>query len=303
MNFQMPDISLIPLVDQRGVEERAARVQTRSLKGDVKLAALKLAVSMLDITTLEGADSAGKVKQMCVNAIQPMAGRPDVGSAAAVCVYPSLVAEARKLIDSYEADVKVASVATAFPSGQSPLSLRLAEVKYAVDEGADEIDMVISRGKFLAGHYEEVFDEIVQVKEVCGEAHLKVILETGELKTYDNVRKASELAMHAGADFIKTSTGKTGSNATMPVTLVMLYAIRDYHISTGRMVGMKPAGGISKAKLAIQYLLMVREILGSAWLSSEWFRFGASSLTTDLLMQIEKQTTGAYQSACYFSKD
>ena len=303
MNFQMPDISLVPLVDQRGVEERAARVQTRSLKGDVKLAALKLAVSMLDITTLEGADSAGKVKQMCVNAIQPMAGRPDVGSAAAVCVYPSLVAEARKLIDSYEADVKVASVATAFPSGQSPLSLRLAEVKYAVDEGADEVDMVISRGKFLAGHYEEVFDEIVQVKEVCGEAHLKVILETGELKTYDNVRKASELAMHAGADFIKTSTGKTGSNATMPVTLVMLYAIRDYHTSTGRMVGMKPAGGISKAKLAIQYLLMVREILGSAWLSSEWFRFGASSLTTDLLMQIEKQTTGAYQSACYFSKD
>ena len=303
MNFQMPDISLVPLVDQRGVEERAARVQTRSLKGDVKLAALKLAVSMLDITTLEGADSAGKVKQMCVNAIQPMAGRPDVGSAAAVCVYPSLVAEARKLIDSYEADVKVASVATAFPSGQSPLSLRLAEVKYAVDEGADEVDMVISRGKFLAGHYEEVFDEIAQVKEVCGEAHLKVILETGELKTYDNVRKASELAMHAGADFIKTSTGKTGSNATMPVTLVMLYAIRDYHTSTGRMVGMKPAGGISKAKLAIQYLLMVREILGSAWLSSEWFRFGASSLTTDLLMQIEKQTTGAYQSACYFSKD
>ncbi len=303
MNFQMPDISLVPLVDQRGVEERAARVQTRSLKGDVKLAALKLAVSMLDITTLEGADSAGKVKQMCVNAIQPMAGRPDVGSAAAVCVYPSLVAEARKLIDSYEADVKVASVATAFPSGQSPLSLRLAEVKYAVDEGADEVDMVISRGKFLAGHYEEVFDEIVQVKAACGAVHLKVILETGELKTYDNVRKASELAMHAGADFIKTSTGKTGSNATMPVTLVMLYAIRDYHTSTGRMVGMKPAGGISKAKLAIQYLLMVREILGSAWLSSEWFRFGASSLTTDLLMQIEKQTTGAYQSACYFSKD
>ena len=303
MMSSLPDLSQIPPVDQRGVEERAARIQTRSLKGEGKLAALRLAVSMLDITTLEGADSPGKVRQMCMNAMRPDVRAPEIGPAAAVCVYPSMVGVARKLIDAHSSPVKVASVATAFPSGQAPLALRIEDTKFAVEAGADEIDMVISRGKFLSGKFEEVFEEIVQIKEACGDAHLKVILETGELQTFDNIRIASELAMAAGADFIKTSTGKVGVNATLPNTLVMLQAIRDYHRRTGRMVGMKPAGGISKAKLALQYLIMLREVLGKEWLSSKWFRFGASSLTTDLLMQLRKQATGSYQSNCYFSKD
>ncbi|MGE9268090.1 MAG: deoxyribose-phosphate aldolase [Verrucomicrobiales bacterium] len=296
-----PDLTSLPAIDQVGVEERAARFCARSLKKDVKLAALKLAVTMLDVTTLEGADSVGKVRQMCRKAMNPLPGQPEIGPAAAVCVYPSLVAVAAKEVAG--SGVKVASVATAFPSGQSRLQERLEEVKFAVAEGADEIDMVISRGKFLAGEYEAVFDEIAACKEACGEAHLKVILETGELTGYEQVRVASEIAMAAGADFIKTSTGKVQPAATLPVTLVMLQAIADYYERTGRMVGMKPAGGISQAKLALQYLVMVREVLGAAWLTPERFRFGASSLTNDLLRQIEKQRTGFYQGSEYFSKD
>lgn len=302
MDAIFPNLSLIPVIDQCGIEERAKRFTARSLKGEVKLAALKLAVSMLDVTTLEGADTAGKVKQMCVQAARPGEVALEVGHAAAVCVYPSMVSVARESIDQLGVTVKVASVATAFPSGQAPLHLRLEDVRYAVEQGADEVDMVISRGMFLAGQYEEVFDEIVKIKDACGDAHLKVIIETGELKTFDNIRMASELAMHAGADFIKTSTGKVGENATLANTLVMLYAIKDYYEKSGRKVGMKPAGGISKAKLALQYLVMVREVLGSEWLSADLFRFGASSLTVDLMMQIKKQVSGRYQSACYFSK-
>lgn len=265
------------------------------------MSALKLAVTMLDVTTLEGADTVGKVRQMCQKARQPLPGDPSVGPAAAVCVYPRMVGTAAKAVAG--SPVKVASVATQFPSGQMRLKERLAEVRYAVGEGAHEIDMVISRGQFLQGEYRAIYDEIASCKEACGEAHLKVILETGELTTYDNVRYASDLAMSAGADFIKTSTGKVALAATLPVTLVMLQAIEDFHERTGRMVGMKPAGGISNAKLALQYLIMVREILGSKWLSNEWFRFGASSLTNDLLMQIRKQETGRYQSGDYFSQD
>ncbi len=296
-----PNLKDIAPIDEVGVRERAARYQTRSLKGETKLSALKLAVTMLDITTLEGKDSPGKVKQMCRKAMCPMASDPSIGPAAAVCVYPSLVKIAKNAVG--DSGVQVASVATAFPSGQSRLRERLAEIKYAVGEGADEIDMVISRGKFLAGDYRGIYDEVAKCKEACGDAHLKVILETGELETLDNIRIASELSMAAGADFIKTSTGKIQPAATLPFTLVMLQAISDYHERTGIMVGMKPAGGISDAKLALQYLVMVKEMLGKKWLTNKWFRFGASSLTNDLLMQLEKQRTGLYQGGDYFSKD
>lgn len=296
-----PDRRSLPALDQVGVEERAARFCTRSLKKESKTSALALAVTMLDITTLEGADSVGKVRQMCAKAMRPLASDPSVGPAAAVCVYPRMVKVAAEAVAG--SGVKVAAVATAFPSGQMRLKERLAEVRYAVAQGADEIDMVISRGQFLQGESRAIFDEIAQCKEACGPAHLKVILETGELATYDNIRWASELAMAAGGDFIKTSTGKVTPAATLPVTLVMLEAIEDFYHRTGRMVGMKPAGGISNAKLALQYLIMVKETLGPKWLTNEWFRFGASSLTNDLLMQIEKQRTGRYQAAEYFSKD
>jgi deoxyribose-phosphate aldolase len=296
-----PDRPSIPTIDQVGVEERAGRFQARSIKGGTKLSALKLAVTMLDVTTLEGADSVGKVRQMCAKARRPLPEDPTVGPAAAVCVYPSLVNVAKEAVEG--SAVRVASVATAFPSGQSRLAERLSEIRFAVGDGADEIDMVISRGKFLQGEYQAVFDEIAACKEACGEAHLKVILETGELHTYDKVRLASEIAMEAGADFIKTSTGKMAPAATLPVTLVMLEAIQDFVDRTGRKVGMKPAGGISSAKLAIQYLVMLKETLGIGWLTNEWFRFGASSLTNDLLMQIRKQQTGRYQSGDYFTKD
>lgn len=298
---KFPDIKSIPTLDAVGVEERAQRFQTRSVKGEAKLAALQLAVSMLDVTTLEGADTPRKVRQMCHKALRPYPDDLSIGPAAAVCVYPSMVGVAAKAVAG--TGVRVASVATAFPSGQARMRERLGEIRYAVGEGADEIDMVISRGKFLSGEWLAVFDEICRCKEACGDAHLKVILETGELATYDNVRIASEIAMAAGADFIKTSTGKVSPAATLPVTFVMLQAIRDYHERTGRMVGMKPAGGISSAKLAIQYLVMLKETLGADWLSSEWFRFGASSLTNDLLMQIRKQQSGVYQSLPYFSQD
>ena len=298
----LPMLDRVTPVDEVGVEERVARFGTRSIKKDAKVHALKLALSMIDLTTLEGQDTPGKVRQLCQKAIHLHDAVPDLPHVAAVCVYPTMVKVARQALAGHD-DIKVASVATAFPSGMAPLSVKLEDVRAAVAEGADEVDMVISRGAFLAGDYQRVFDEIVAVKEACGQAHLKVILETGELGTLDRVRRASVLAINAGADFIKTSTGKIQPAATLPVTLVMLLVIRDHYYATGRRVGMKPAGGISKAKLAIQYLVMLRETLGEGWLTSDLFRFGASSLANDLLMQIVKQRTGVYQSADYFSKD
>lgn len=295
------DFSQIISVDSVGVEERVARLNKRSIKKESKLTALKLALSMIDHTTLEGKDSEGKVVQLCKKARMPYAPLPDLPSVAAVCVYPNMVAVAKKAL--YGSAVKTASVATAFPSGMARLSHKLQDTAYAVDQGADEIDMVISRGEFLRGNYNYVFDEIAAVKEACGPAHLKVILESGELETLENVRKASTIAMHAGADFIKTSTGKVSPAATQPVTLVMLEAIRDFYHETGHMVGMKPAGGIRKAKEALQYLVLVKETVGEKWLSPSFFRFGASSLTNDLLMQIVKQQTGVYQAIHYFSND
>ena len=297
----LPDLSRVPLVDEVGVVERAARFQTRSIKKDAKIAALHMILSMIDLTTLEGQDTPGKVRQLCRKALHLHDALPGLPQVAAVCVYPTMVGIAKRALG--DADIKVASVATAFPSGMSPRSVKLEETRMAVAEGADEIDMVISRGAFLQGDYDSVFDEIAAIREACGAAHLKVILETGELGTLDRVRKASVLAMHAGADFIKTSTGKIQPAATLPVTLVMLQAIRDHYFETGRMVGMKPAGGISNAKLAIHYLVMLRETLGNAWMTPTWFRFGASSLANDVLMQLQKQATGVYQSADYFSKD
>ena len=298
----LPALDRVTPVDEVGVEERVARLGTRSIKKDAKIHALKLALSMIDLTTLEGQDTPGKVRQLCQKAMHLHDAVPDLPHVAAVCVYPTMVKVARQALAGHD-DIKVASVATAFPSGMAPLSVKLEDVRVAVAEGADEVDMVISRGAFLAGDYQRVFDEIVAVKEACGQAHLKVILETGELGTLDRVRRASVLAINAGADFIKTSTGKIQPAATLPVTLVMLLAIRDHYYATGRRVGMKPAGGISKAKLAIQYLVMLRETLGEGWLTPDLFRFGASSLANDLLMQIVKQRTGVYQSADYFSKD
>ena len=290
-----------PFIDQIGVEERVSRLSKRSIKKESKSEALLLAMSMLDLTTLEAKDTPGKVRQLCLKAIRPHELLPEIPSVAAVCVYPNLVRVAKETLGN--SGVKVAAVATAFPSGMSSRKVKLEETRWAVGEGADEIDMVISRGKFLQGEYGFVFDEIAAVKEACGNAHLKVILETGELSTLDNVRRASDLAMHAGADFIKTSTGKVQPAATLPVTLVMLEAIRDYYYATGKKIGMKPAGGIATAKLALQYLVVVRETLGQAWLNPDLFRFGASSLANDLLMQILKQKTGLYQSIDYFSKD
>jgi deoxyribose-phosphate aldolase len=298
---KLPDLSRVPVVDEVGVNERVARFQSRSIKTASKIEALKLILSMIDLTTLEGQDTPGKVRQLCQKAIHLHDAMPDLPHVAAVCVYPTMVGVAKDTLKGR--DINIASVATAFPSGQAPLSVKLDDTRMAVDAGATEIDMVISRGAFLAGDYGHVFDEIVAIKEACGDTHLKVILETGELGTLDRVRQASDLAMHAGADFIKTSTGKIQPAATMQVTLVMLQAIRDYFYATGRMVGMKPAGGISKAKLAVHYLVMLKETLGNAWMTPEWFRFGASSLANDVLMQLRKQATGVYQSADYFSKD
>ncbi len=297
----LPDFRNTPTIDQVGVEERAARFTTRSIKKSSKLQGLSMALNMIDLTTLEGKDTEGKVKQMCYKAAHLHDVIPGLPTVAAVCVYPSMVKIAKDALKG--TNVKVASVATVFPSGQSSHEVKITDTKFAVANGADEIDMVISRGEFLSGNYNFVFDEIASIKEACGKARLKVIFETGELSTLDNVRRASEIAMYAGADFIKTSTGKISPAATMPVTLVMLEAIRDYYYKTGRMVGMKPAGGISTAKSALHYLVMLRETLGGAWLSNEWFRFGASSLANDVLMQIAKETTGVYQSIDYFSKD
>lgn len=298
---RVPDLSMIPAVDEVGVNERVARFQSRSIKKASKIEALKLVLSMIDLTTLEGQDTPGKVRQLCQKAIHLHDAIPGLPHVAAVCVYPTMVGVAKDALKGH--DIKITSVATAFPSGMSSREVKLDDTRMAVAAGANEIDMVISRGAFLAGDYGYVFDEIVAVKEACGDAHLKVILETGELGTLDRVRRASVLAMHAGADFIKTSTGKIHPAATMQVTLVMLQAIKDYYYETGRMVGMKPAGGISTAKLAVHYLVMLRETLGNAWMTPEWFRFGASSLANDVLMQLMKQSTGVYQSADYFSKD
>ncbi len=298
---RLPDLSRVPAVDEVGVDERVARFQSRSIKKASKIEALKLILSMIDLTTLEGQDTPGKVRQLCQKAIHLHDALPGLPHVAAVCVYPTMVSVAKEALAG--TDINVASVATAFPSGQSSLSVKLDDTRMAVAAGANEIDMVISRGAFLAGDYRYVFDEIKAVKKACGDAHLKVILETGELGTLDRVRRASVLAMHAGADFIKTSTGKIQPAATMQVTLVMLQAIRDYYYDTGRMVGMKPAGGISTSKLAVHYLVMLHETLGNAWMTPEWFRFGASSLANDVLMQLMKQSTGLYQSADYFSKD
>jgi deoxyribose-phosphate aldolase len=297
----LPDLSRVPVVDEVGVNERVGRFTSRSIKKSSKVEALKLTLSMIDLTTLEGQDTPGKVRQLCQKAIHLHDTLPGLPHVAAVCVYPTMVSVARKALEG--TGIHVASVATAFPSGQSSLRVKLDDTRLAVEAGADEIDMVISRGAFLAGDFRYVFDEICAVKEACGDAHLKVILETGELGTLDRVRRASALAMHAGADFIKTSTGKIQPAATMQVTLVMLQAIRDFYYETGRMVGMKPAGGISSAKLAVHYLVMLHETLGNAWMTPEWFRFGASSLANDVLMQLMKQSTGMYQSADYFSKD
>jgi len=295
------DLDRVPRVDQVGVEERVARLNARSIKKESKVEALKLALSMMDLTTLEGQDTPGKVRQLCRKAMHLHDALPGLPHVAAVCVYPTMVGVARDALRG--SGIKVASVATAFPSGMTSLAIKLEETKMAVDAGADEIDMVISRGAFLQGEYQHVYDEIVAVKRACGSAHLKVILETGELGTLDRVRRASVLAMQAGADFIKTSTGKVQPAATLPVTLVMLQAIRDHYAATGVRVGMKPAGGIAKAKLAVQYLVMLRETLGQDWLTPDLFRFGASSLANDVLMQLQKQRTGAYQSADYYSKD
>ncbi len=288
-------------VDKVGVEERVARFQTRSIKNEAKKQGLLMVLNMIDLTTLEGKDTPGKVQQMCYKAQHLHDVYPGLPTVAAVCVYPSMVSVARKALGN--SPVKVASVSTAFPSGQSTREIKISDTKYAVEQGADEIDMVISRGQFLAGEYGFVFDEIAAIKEACGKARLKVILETGELCTLDNVRIASDIAIHAGADFIKTSTGKIQPAATMQVTYTMLMAIKDYYDQTGKMIGMKPAGGISTAKLALHNLVMVKEILGNQWLSNDWFRFGASSLANDVLMQLMKTESGLYQSPDYFSID
>ncbi len=298
---EIPDFNQSPKIDKVGVEERVARFQTRSIKNESKMQGLKMALNMIDLTTLEGKDTPRKVKQMCYKAMHLHDSHAGLPTVAAVCVYPSMVKTAVNEVKG--SGVKVASVSTAFPSGQAPLDVKILDTKFAVDAGADEIDMVISRGKFLSGDYNFVFDEIATIKEACGPARLKVILETGELVTLDSVRRASDIAMHAGADFIKTSTGKIQPAATMQVTYTMLEAIRDFHLLTGRMVGMKPAGGISNSKLALHNLVMVKETLGNEWLSNEWFRFGASSLANDVLMQIMKAETGIYQSSDYFSID
>ena len=301
LSLARPDFKSSPRIDQLGIEERASGFTKRSIKNESKTNGLKLVLNMIDLTTLEGKDTIGKVKQLCYKAMHPHDQLKNIPNVAAICVYPSMVSVAKKALEG--SGIKVASVATAFPSGQAPRDVKIRDTKYAVSQGADEIDMVISRGKFHEGEYSFVFDEIAAIKEACGSARLKVILETGELGTFDKVRKASDIAMYAGADFIKTSTGKIQPAATMPITLVMLEAIRDFYEKTGIKVGMKPAGGISKSKLALHYLVMLKETLGDEWMNNEWFRFGASSLANDVLMQLAKAETGLYQGANYFSVD
>ena len=291
----------LPGVDQVGAEARAAALGTRSIKTTAKEFALDLAIRMVDLTTLEGQDTPGKVRALASKALRPDPADPTCPQVAAVCVYPDMVATAKEVLG--DSGVKVAAVATAFPSGRAARDIKLMDTREAVEAGADEIDMVIDRGAFLAGRYMQVFEEIVAVREVCGDAHLKVIFETGELQTYDNVRRASWLAMMAGGHFIKTSTGKVQPAATLPVTLVMLEAVRDYRALTGQMVGVKPAGGIRTAKDAIKYLVTVNEVAGQDWLDPDWFRFGASTLLNDLLMQRTKMRTGRYSGPDYFTLD
>jgi len=291
----------LPGVDQVGAEQRAAALGTRSIKTSAKEFAIDLAIGMVDLTTLEGSDTVGKVRTLAAKAMRPDPTDPTCPATAAVCVYPDMVATAKKALKG--SDVNVAAVATAFPSGRAALDIKLADTTDAVEAGADEIDMVIDRGAFLSGRYLEVYEEIVAVKQAAKKAHLKVIFETGELQTYDNVRRASWLAMLAGAHFIKTSTGKVQPAATLPVTLVMLEAVRDFREATGQMVGVKPAGGIRHSKDAIKYLVMVNEIAGEDWLDPDWFRFGASTLLNDLLMQRSKMKTGAYSGPDYVTLD
>jgi deoxyribose-phosphate aldolase len=296
----------LPGVDQVGAEARAAALGTRSIKTTAKEHALDLAIRMVDLTTLEGQDTPGKVRALASKAMRPDPADPSCPAVAAVCVYPDLVATAKETLGA--SGVHVASVATSFPSGRAALEVKLADTRAAVAAGADEVDMVIDRGAFLAGHYQQVFDEIVATREACArtdgpDAHLKVIFETGELQTYDNVRRVSWLAMLAGADFIKTSTGKVQPAATLPVTLVMLEAVRDFREATGRMIGVKPAGGIRTAKDAVKYLVMVNEVAGPDWLDPDWFRFGASTLLNDLLMQRTKMRTGRYSGPDYVTLD
>jgi deoxyribose-phosphate aldolase len=296
----------LPGIDAVGLQARAASLGTRSIKTTAKAYAIDLAISMIDLTTLEGADTPGKVRSLCAKAMRPDPSDPTAPRVAAVCVYPDMVPFARAAVGG--SGVQVASVATAFPSGRAGLPVKLADTAEAVAAGADEIDMVIDRGAFLSGRYLEVFETVRAVKQACVRpdgtaAHLKVIFETGELQTYDNVRRASWLAMIAGADFIKTSTGKVAVNATPPVTMVLLEAVRDYRAATGAQVGVKPAGGIRTTKDAMKYLVMVNEVLGDDWLSPDWFRFGASSLLNDLLMQRQKLTTGRYSGPDYVTVD
>jgi len=296
----------LPGVDQVGAEARAAMLGTRSIKTTAKEFAIDLAIQMVDLTTLEGQDTRGKVRALSAKAMRPDPADPTCPRVAAVCVYPDMVATARETLGT--SGVHVAAVATAFPSGRAAMDIKLADTQDAVEAGADEIDMVIDRGAFLSGRYLEVFEEIVAVREACNRpdgtaAHLKVIFETGELQTYDNVRRASWLAMMAGADFIKTSTGKIQPAATLPVTLVMLEAVRDFREATGQMIGVKPAGGIRTSKDAIKYLVMVNEVAGPDWLDPDWFRFGASTLLNDLLMQRTKMKTGRYSGPDYFTLD
>ena len=296
-----PRLPRIGSVDAVALEARAAALAGRSIKKDAKVWALNLAIRCTDLTTLEGADTPGKVAALASKALRPDPSDPSVPSVAAVCVYPNLVPAARERLG--DSGVKVAAVATGFPSGQYPTQIKVADARAAVELGADEIDMVIDRGAFLSGRYAKVYDEVVRVKEACGDAHLKVILETGELGTYDNVRRATLLAIAGGADFVKTSSGKINPAATLPVALCMLEAVRDVHAETGRRIGFKPAGGIRQAKQAIQHLVLVHETLGPDWLTPELYRIGASSLLNDILMQLRKEKTGAYQSPDYFTVD
>ena len=288
-------------VDKSGIDERVKRFTQRSIKADTKSNLLNLSLSMIDLTTLEGSDTAEKVQQLCYKAKHLDSSLDNIPNVAAVCVYPNLVSIAKKELK--ESNIKVASVSTSFPSGQSSLKVKIADTIIALDSGADEIDMVISRGKFLKGEYNFVYDEIAQIKDLCGKTHLKVILETGEIGNLESVRIASDIAISAGADFIKTSTGKLSNSSNMPVVLVMMYAVRDYYIRTGKKIGIKPAGGISNSKQALQYLVMLNEVLGYEWMSKELFRFGASRLANDILMQLKKIDTNIYQSLNYFSND
>ena len=302
--FELPLEARLPrigAVDAVALEERAASLAKRSIKRESKVWALLLAIRTTDLTTLEGADTPGKVAALCSKALRPDPTDPSIPSCAAICVYPNLVPTARDRLQG--TGVRVAAVATGFPSGQYPTPIKVADVRSAVELGADEIDMVIDRGAFLSGRYAKVYDEVVRVKEACGDAHLKVILETGELGTYDNVRRATLLAIAGGADFVKTSTGKVSPAATLPVALCMLEAVRDVHAETGRRVGFKAAGGIRQAKQAVQHLVLVHETLGPEWLTPELYRLGASSLLNDILMQLRKEKTGAYQGPDYFTVD